>query len=702
MQRVAIGCLASIALLSTVSNALIVNTTQTSRSDALSDRPRAAFYPAFLRSLTLTESANGEERATRSTSVAATLASKIKHFMKRVWQVLFHTRDDHSVASPTELKQDPRLARAEAFAEIERLAQVKASRRTFWFRNNKKLSQIKSLIKQYGDDVMAQALFTAWKADSDRTQQTALQLLVQLQDYWRRQGKSETDVFELLKLNGVEKHRAISDGRITILHQYIKTISGTESSDAILIQTLLHGYGGDDKFALVLGPALKESDDFTQEVALQLEDHYFISMKNKNPSFDDLFQRLKLNDKPNDYQAISDGRLTLLERFIQSKRREDSSDAVLIQTLLHGYGGDEKFVLVLDPALKHSDDSTWEAAFELEKKYLSILWNENLSFDDLFHRLKMNDGPKAYVAISDGRLALLELFIKMHGHGEASDSFLIQTLVKGYGGDDKFAQVLHAAKMDGDQFLQTAAHQLKIKNFITLLDHEVSYDDLFSKLKLNDGLIKYEAVYDGRIKLLNEYIQFKSGDSSSDSALIQTLVKGYGGDEKFALVLFAAQKDEKTIEEAAHALEIKYFETLSREVSLQDLFKRLKARREDASLFGSWKLKMLERYAAYVSNSEPQKDVSMISVLKDGFGGTDKLATLLMKAKRKSRYMAVVAKRYEQELFSTLVTQGTTSDTFMMKVFPNGFRNENMARAFHADFKTYLTQRDVDVGERTT
>ncbi|KAI9906601.1 hypothetical protein PsorP6_002785 [Peronosclerospora sorghi] len=584
MRSVSIVFLPSIfALWSTVSSTVLnISDTQALPSDdpktkghAMSDRPNG--FPAS-GSLRMNETANGEERR-----VFSTITSQIKSMAKLPKPSL--PKKSRNRASHPSPPQDPELVKTKALTEVEGIIEVKTLKEKASVFSRSRKSSIETLTKQYEPDVMTQVLFNAHKSGSGRTKKIALQLISEQLKLWEKQKKSVADVFKLLKLNGPERDLAISDGRLVILNQYAKdTSKGTESSDAVLIQTLLHGYDGDDKFALVLDSASKHSDDLTQGVAHELVEKYFSFLSSNEVSFDNLFLRLKLNDGPNGYQAIIDGRLTLLERFIKSKRGKDSSDAVLIQTLLKGYDGDDKFVRVLDPALKHSDHSTWEAAFELEKKYLLTLWNEKLSFDDLFQRLKMNDGPKAYVAISDGRLALLELFIKMHGHGEASDTFLIQTLVKGYGGDDKFAQ--------------------KIKYFITLLDHEVSYDDLFSKLKLNDGLIKYEAVYDGRIKLLNEYIQFKSGESSSGSALIQTLVKGYGGGEKFALVLCAAQKDEKTIEEAAHALEIKYFETLSREVSVQDLFKRLKARRENASLFGSWKLKMLARYDAYLSNKK--------------------------------------------------------------------------------------------------
>ncbi|KAI9906471.1 hypothetical protein PsorP6_002845 [Peronosclerospora sorghi] len=80
--------------------------------------------------------------------------------------------------------------------------------------------------------------------------------------------------------------------------------------------------------------------------------------------------------------------------------------------------------------------------------------------------------------------------------------------MEGYGGDHKFAQVVNAAKIDGDQVTRDAALQLEIKYFIGLLTTKVSYDDLFTRLKLNNGQDKDEAVSDGRIKLLDEYIQF--------------------------------------------------------------------------------------------------------------------------------------------------------------------------------------------------
>ncbi|KAI9906468.1 hypothetical protein PsorP6_002846 [Peronosclerospora sorghi] len=253
MRSPLIVFLALIALVSRFSSALEANG---NKSKAFRNLDKVLSFSdhqnqSFPSSSTLTvdiKTPHHEERALPSQNTVETIALNLKRLAEPV--------------------RDPALGRKEALSFIAEPEKIEALTNAIWFR---KLSPIEILTTRYGDDIMAQVLVTARNSDPMLTRQTAVKLSIQQLEYWKTRQKSEADVFELLELNGPERELAISDGRIAVLHSYIRMKRRAGSSDAVLIQTLLHGYGGDDKFSLLVGSAVQDSDYFTWRAGLELE-----------------------------------------------------------------------------------------------------------------------------------------------------------------------------------------------------------------------------------------------------------------------------------------------------------------------------------------------------------------------------------------------------------------------------------------------
>ncbi|KAI9908748.1 hypothetical protein PsorP6_016250 [Peronosclerospora sorghi] len=347
----------------------------------------------------LVRTTDDEERGPFKTSTMKSAISKLRDFLHLKLGRLFIKPESvfkrFQVGQVGDLRSDSDRVRL-ALATLQR-SEMKRLIKLFALQ---KKSLIQAFTKYYGDDIMAEALVLARESGKERTKDIAKKLSIELMEQWQKSGESNLSIFKLLKIHdNALLSRNIGSPKLKMLYDFIELENG-KSSGKVWIETLIKGFQGEDKFALLIAesksnPSLSESE---VRIVEKLETEYFktlLSMQNFNAN--DLFTRLKLKEEG--VRALISRKLELLNKFIKQYNLENPGRrAYLLRVLKNGFGGYGKFAVLIAMAQKSPSTILQEKGAALEESLFRRMWMKRMDPDAFKKKLWKVDNRETELA----------------------------------------------------------------------------------------------------------------------------------------------------------------------------------------------------------------------------------------------------------------------------------------------------------------
>ncbi|KAG3235428.1 hypothetical protein PI124_g19535 [Phytophthora idaei] len=288
----------------------------------------------------------------------------------------------------------------------------------------------------------------------------------------------------------------------------------------------------------------------------------------------------------------------------------------------------------------------------LRKDQLTRWLNGGNTADDIFKLLKIGDD--GYSMVVSRKLEVLDDYVKLVNSNNSDKTSLINTLIKGFGGDDKVVELLRTAKTHPRPMAK--ATELETSLLSMWAGDGQLPANVFQWLKLYDNVDN--AFTDDNLNKFVKYVDdFNLKEPINKKSALEIYTNSFG-EAAVAIKLVSAMNNPRT---RRVAIELQT-QQLKGWKSVDAVFAILKITRKEEAAITSQKLDVLEKFI--LSKGGEQK---MIQTLTEKFGGTGKLATILESASTTAE-----ATTLQKKLFASLVDKGVRSENFMTSVFKTG------------------------------
>ncbi|POM78182.1 Secreted RxLR effector peptide protein [Phytophthora palmivora] len=324
----------------------------------------------------------------------------------------------------------------------------------------KKVSVIGTLTARYGDDSLAKALLTAEKQATDTALALQIQILRENQmTRWLKGGNSADDIFKLLKVRD-DGYAILKSRKLEILDDYVKFVNTKSSDQTSLLNTLMKGFGGEEKLWALLQTA--KMHDSTMEKAKLMETSLMSKWLSEGQLPANVYQWRKLYDNVND--AFTADNLNKFTKYVDDFNLKDPRNKQSALTLYTNSFGDADVAKKLVSAVGKRD--TRSVAKKLQTQQLEGWITSGKSVDEMFTTLKI-DIKKG---VTSWQLDVLEKFI-MRKNGEQN---VIKILTEKFGGNSNLATIVERASSP------TKTSALQKKQFAALVDKNIRPENFMS------------------------------------------------------------------------------------------------------------------------------------------------------------------------------------------------------------------------------
>ncbi|KAG3083686.1 hypothetical protein PI125_g19691 [Phytophthora idaei] len=324
----------------------------------------------------------------------------------------------------------------------------------------KKVSVIGTLTAHYGDVGLAKALVTAENGATSQVFAGQIQALRKDQlTRWLNGGNTADDIFKLLKI-GDDGYSMVVSRKLEVLDDYVKLVNSNNSDKTSLINTLIKGFGGDDKVVELLRTAKTHPRPMAK--ATELETSLLSMWAGDGQLPANVFQWLKLYDNVDN--AFTDDNLNKFVKYVDDFNLKEPINKKSALEIYTNSFGEAAVAIKLVSAM--NNPRTRRVAIELQTQQLKG-WK---SVDAVFAILKITRKEEA--AITSQKLDVLEKFILSKG-GEQK---MIQTLTEKFGGTGKLATILESASTTAE------ATTLQKKLFASLVDKGVRSENFMTSV----------------------------------------------------------------------------------------------------------------------------------------------------------------------------------------------------------------------------
>ncbi|POM58874.1 Secreted RxLR effector peptide protein [Phytophthora palmivora] len=314
----------------------------------------------------------------------------------------------------------------------------------------KKVSVIGTLTARYGDDSLAKALLTAEKQATDPAWALQIQTLRENQmTRWLKGGNSVDDIFKLLKIRD-DGYAILKSRKLEILDDYVKYVNTKSSDQTSLLNTLMKGFGGEEKLWALLQTAKIHGS--TMEKAKLMETSLMSKWLSEGQLPANVYQWQKLYKNVND--AFTADNLNKFTKYVDDFNLKDPSNKQSALTLYTNSFGDAAVAKKLVSAM--GKPATESVAKKLQTQQLEGWINSKKSVDDMFRTLNID----TEMGVASWQLDVLDKFITRKS-GEQS---VIKTLTETFGSNSNFATILERASKS------TEISALQKKQFAALVD----------------------------------------------------------------------------------------------------------------------------------------------------------------------------------------------------------------------------------------
>ncbi|POM60264.1 hypothetical protein PHPALM_30905 [Phytophthora palmivora] len=297
------------------------------------------------------------------------------------------------------------------------------------------------------------------------------------------------------------------------------------NSKASLVGTFATSYG-DDVVAKTLVTASTRVK--TASIARKLRTEQLTEWMNSEKSADDVFTLLKLYD--DGVLSLTSRKLEVLEDYIKLFNRGKSSDVTLLDVLVKGFGGEQKMEKLL--AIAQHNIFTVRKAQELQ----IALWLKNrLQPRSVLKKLGFDKGVQT--VLTNPNRDMLSTYISKFNDKYPNSMTSLTGVLSAYYGDIAVAKALVSAKISPNT--KDIATKLQLEQIEGWMNQKKSADDVFALLNIkNDGVLSLRS---RKLDTLGEYINvFNSKNPRKQTNLANVLSKGFGGEDKFALMVVRA------------------------------------------------------------------------------------------------------------------------------------------------------------------
>ncbi|ETM31086.1 hypothetical protein L914_21265 [Phytophthora nicotianae] len=387
-------------------------------------------------------------------------------------------------------------------------------------------------------------------------------------------------------------------------------------------------------------------------------------------------------------RALTSSNLKAMETYVHEVNKINTNNKVSVIGLFTAHYGDDAVAKALVTAQSNAKTTDEFATIrQLREDQLSAWLSSEKSVDNVFTLLKLRED--GYAALASPKMDVLDDYMKLVIRTNSGDETLLQTLTKGFGGEEKLAMLLVLAKDDSrTSELATALQNALLNKWMA---SKMQPEGVLTTLKL-DGGVK-DALFNQNLHTLTAFISmYNARNPSSKTSLIETFSAHYG-DGVLAKVLYSLRSDQAT-QVLASKLQMQQFKLwLTSKKSADDVYKLLKIKIDDFLEEINPKLQILDEYVAVLKATNPQVKTDMLAVVSNGFGGEGVLA----------RKIVSMLKQLDSINVDTVTFPATE---YQKALFKRWFRSDIKPKSIYSQIlkvdEHYATTADIAVVDRYT
>ncbi|POM58486.1 Secreted RxLR effector peptide protein, partial [Phytophthora palmivora] len=356
--------------------------------------------------------------------------------------------------------------------------------------------------------------------------------------------------------------------------------------------------------------------------------------------------KLKLG---NVMDTLTTSRLTKLTADVQKINTNNLIKKVSVIGILTARYGDDGLAKALVTAKKEAGDPVLALQIQALRKDQMTRWLKGgNSVDDVFNLLKIRDD--GYHMIANGKLEVLDDYIKLVNPPKYDQTSLTKTLIKTYGSEDRVLMLLTSAKANGhtadlleNSLLSKWAGEGQLPaNVFQWLKLYKNVDDAFTADNLNN-IVKYVD-------------DFNTKNSLNKKSILKLYTNSFG-DAAVAKKLVSVMRNTATRKVATELQTQQLKGWINNGKSVDDMFTILKIEKSKGAT--SWQLDVLEKFISRKSGEH-----NVIKTLTEQFGGNRNLAIILERASKSTGTTTL-----QEKQFTALIRKEIRPENFMSSVF---------------------------------
>ncbi|OWZ19744.1 Avirulence (Avh) protein [Phytophthora megakarya] len=361
--------------------------------------------------------------------------------------------------------------------------------------------------------------------------------------------------------------------------------------------------------------------------------------------------------------ALRSSKLNVLEKYIKMFNKKNRDKPIsLVSTLTARYGDDDLAKALVLAENEATTPAKVQEIQTLRNDQLTNWLNADKSVDDVFKLLKFHNDGKAALT----KVEVLEEYIKKINSVKSEHITLLDTLRTALGGDDKLVSIIAMAKV-GKAARKEKALELETALIAKWTSENVLPERIFRRLKLNKNGNVENVFSSDKLETFTKYVdEFNKKNPNREASLLGSLTTNYG-EAAVAKGLILAKEFSST-QTLVTKLQLQLFERwMNSGKSVGDVSKLLKIGDDGIEALTSPKFIALKSYLK-LFNYKKDADETMVKALATGFGGEDKLSSMLLSAKMNPSLEEKATKLQKAQFNQWLYDEITPHDV-LTKVF---------------------------------
>ncbi|GMF33710.1 unnamed protein product [Phytophthora lilii] len=399
--------------------------------------------------------------------------------------------------------------------------------------------------------------------------------------------------------------------------------------------------------------------------------------------------------------ALSKFGIKQLNAYVEEFNKKHPKDKISLVGMLTVRFGDDAVARALVQMRQESTSMSESSKIATKLKSDQLngwMTNEN-SVDDVFSLLKLKDDGKS--VFNSPKLEMLEDYIALVNKNKNGHETLFDAFKTGVGGDSNLAALLQEAKADSTEAGNAVVLKLQKEQFNRWKADGLNLEDAMKLLQLDKSLSS------PNLNALDSYATLlKEKHATNPVSLIGILEANYE-EAQLANALVSASMFKSTHAVATNLQREQLKGWVHSRKSINDVFELLELGKFAEEVFELVRLgkfmeagvvgRKIDVFDDYIAlfNSKYSGKETLVSALSAGFGGENKLATILMRAKGVQETKAK-ADKLQIEQFDEWIERGLEPEDLLKQVFKvDENRANDLEKAVVSDYKKYYAEEEI-------